>query len=66
MSRTVHCVVLNREAEGLDKPPYPGALGQRIQRFPGSMATMVATSNPAHQRIPLDADRPASAQIPGG
>ncbi len=30
MSRTVHCVVLDREAEGLDKPPYPGALGQRI------------------------------------
>ncbi len=30
MSRTVHCVKLNTEAEGLDYPPYPGALGQRI------------------------------------
>jgi Fe-S cluster biosynthesis and repair protein YggX len=30
MSRMVHCVVLNKEAEGLDKPPYPGELGQRI------------------------------------
>ena len=30
MSRSVNCVVLNREAEGLDKPPYPGALGVRI------------------------------------
>ena len=30
MSRIVNCVVLNREAEGLDKPPYPGELGQRI------------------------------------
>ncbi len=30
MSRTVHCVVLGREAEGLAKPPYPGELGQRI------------------------------------
>ena len=30
MSRTVHCVKLGREAEGLDKPPYPGELGQRI------------------------------------
>jgi Fe-S cluster biosynthesis and repair protein YggX len=30
MTRTVHCVVLNREAPGLDRPPYPGALGQRI------------------------------------
>ncbi|MGE0810133.1 MAG: oxidative damage protection protein [Immundisolibacter sp.] len=28
--RTVNCVVLGRQAEGLDRPPYPGALGQRI------------------------------------
>ena len=30
MPRTVHCVVLGREAEGLDYVPYPGELGQRI------------------------------------
>ena len=30
MSRTVHCVILDREAEGLDRVPYPGELGQRI------------------------------------
>ncbi len=30
MSRTVHCVRLKQEAEGLDRPPYPGELGQRI------------------------------------
>jgi Fe-S cluster biosynthesis and repair protein YggX len=30
MSRTVHCILLNREAPGLDRPPYPGPLGQRI------------------------------------
>jgi Fe-S cluster biosynthesis and repair protein YggX len=30
MARTVQCVVLKREAEGLERPPYPGALGQRI------------------------------------
>jgi Fe-S cluster biosynthesis and repair protein YggX len=30
MSRTVHCVKLNREAEGLEFPPYPGELGKRI------------------------------------
>lgn len=30
MSRTVLCVKLGREAEGLDRPPYPGELGQRI------------------------------------
>jgi Fe-S cluster biosynthesis and repair protein YggX len=30
MPRTVFCVVLQREAEGLDRPPYPGEMGQRI------------------------------------
>ena len=30
MPRTVNCVVLKREAEGLDYVPYPGELGQRI------------------------------------
>ena len=30
MSRTVQCVHLNKEAEGLKGPPYPGELGQRI------------------------------------
>ncbi|WP_376696708.1 oxidative damage protection protein [Wenzhouxiangella sp. EGI_FJ10305] len=28
--RTVHCQFLDREAEGLPRPPLPGALGQRI------------------------------------
>jgi Fe-S cluster biosynthesis and repair protein YggX len=30
MSRTVNCILLNKEAEGLDFAPYPGALGQKI------------------------------------
>lgn len=30
MARTVNCVVLGTQAEGLDAPPYPGELGQRI------------------------------------
>jgi len=30
VSRRVHCVMLGADAEGLDRPPYPGALGQRI------------------------------------
>ena len=30
MARTVQCVILKREAEGLDYAPYPGELGQRI------------------------------------
>lgn len=30
MSRTVQCVKLGREAEGLQMPPYPGELGRRL------------------------------------
>lgn len=30
MSRTVNCVKLGIEAEGLDFPPYPGELGKKI------------------------------------
>ncbi|HEX6268164.1 MAG TPA: oxidative damage protection protein, partial [Burkholderiales bacterium] len=30
MARMVQCIKLGREAEGLDFPPYPGALGKRI------------------------------------
>ena len=30
MSRTVYCVKLQREAEGLDFAPYPGELGKRV------------------------------------
>ncbi len=30
MTHTVHCVFFNKQAEGLDKPPYPGELGQKI------------------------------------
>ena len=30
MARMVQCVKLGREAEGLDRPNYPGELGKRI------------------------------------
>ena len=30
MARMVQCVILGKEAEGLDFQPYPGDLGQRI------------------------------------
>ncbi len=30
MARTVNCVILKKEAAGLDFPPYPGELGKRI------------------------------------
>ncbi|MBE9608284.1 oxidative damage protection protein [Chitinilyticum piscinae] len=30
MSRTVHCIKLGRDAEGLDFPPLPGELGKKL------------------------------------
>ena len=30
MARTVHCIKLNKEAEGLDFPPVPGEMGKKI------------------------------------
>ena len=30
MARMVKCIKLGREAEGLDRPTYPGELGMRI------------------------------------
>ena len=30
MTHMVQCIKLNKEAEGLDRPPFPNALGQRI------------------------------------
>jgi Fe-S cluster biosynthesis and repair protein YggX len=30
MARTVYCIKLRREAEGLAVPPYPGELGKRL------------------------------------
>ena len=30
MTRMVNCIKLKKEAEGLEKAPYPGELGQRI------------------------------------
>jgi len=30
MAHTVQCVKLNKEAEGMDFPPYPGELGKKL------------------------------------
>lgn len=30
MSRTVHCIKLGVDAEGLERPPLPGPMGKRI------------------------------------
>jgi len=30
MARMINCVKLGKEAEGLERPPYPGEVGQKI------------------------------------
>jgi Fe-S cluster biosynthesis and repair protein YggX len=30
VARTIHCIKLNAEAEGLDKAPFKGELGERV------------------------------------
>lgn len=30
MTRMVNCIKLGKEAEGLERPPYPGEMGQRL------------------------------------
>ncbi len=30
MSRTVHCAKLDKDLPGLEEPPFPGALGEKI------------------------------------
>ena len=30
MARTVNCIKLSKELDGMDFPPYPGELGKRI------------------------------------
>ena len=33
MARTVNCIKLGKEAEGLDFAPYPGELGKRMNKL---------------------------------
>ena len=42
MGRTVQCIKLGREAEGLDFPPYPGELGKRIYESGSSVSSSCA------------------------
>ena len=46
MARMVNCVKLKKEAEGLDCPPFPGALGARIWREVSKEAWAEWTRNP--------------------
>jgi Fe-S cluster biosynthesis and repair protein YggX len=45
MARMVHCVKLQRELEGFDKPPIPGELGKRIYEGVSKEAWKLWTSH---------------------
>ena len=54
MSRTVFCVKLQREAEGLGFAPYPGELGKRIYENVSKEAWMQWL---AHQTMLINENR---------
>ena len=67
MARMVQCVKLGREAEGLDRSPYPGELGQRIfenvskeawQKWLGHQTMLI-------NEYRLVAFEPKARQVPG-
>ncbi len=54
MSRTVFCVKLQREAEGLGYAPYPGELGKRVYEHVSKEAWMQWL---AHQTMLINENR---------
>jgi hypothetical protein len=54
MARMVHCVKLNKEAEGLDFPPLPGELGKKIWQ---SVSKEAWAGGYARAPVPAQADR---------
>ena len=74
MTRVVQCVVLKKEAEGLDKPPHPGSLGTRIyenvskegwQQWLERLTTIInenGLNTKATTARPRPASRPAAAK----
>lgn len=54
MSRTVQCARLGQAGEGLERPPYPGELGQRIFE---SISREAWTQWLAHQTMLINENR---------
>ena len=54
MARTVQCIKLGREAEGLDFPPYPGELGKRLYE---SVSKEAWAQWQRHQTMLINANR---------
>lgn len=60
MARTVNCIKLNKELPGLDAPPMPGPLGERLWREVSAEAwkawlghaTMVINENRLNPSLP--------------
>ena len=58
MARTIHCIKLKREAEGLDFPPYPGELGKQIYDQVSKEAWRMWTE---HQKMLVNENRLSGA-----
>ena len=54
MARRVQCVLLKREAEGLDYLPYPGDLGKRIY---ANVSKEACAKCVAHQTMLINENR---------
>ncbi len=54
MTRKVFCMKLQQEADGLERPPYPGALGQQIYEQISSQAWQTWL---AHQTMLINENR---------
>ena len=54
MTRTVHCIMLGKDAEGLENAPVPGELGEKIL---GNVSKEAWTSWLAHQTMLINENR---------
>ncbi len=54
MVRSVRCLKLNKEAVGLEFPPYPGELGKKIYEFVSKEAWLMWMD---HQTILINENR---------
>jgi len=54
MTRTVHCIKLGKDAEGLENAPVPGELGEKIL---GNVYTEAWTSWLGHQTMLINENR---------
>jgi len=49
MGNQVHCIKLEKDAEGLDRAPWPGELGQRIHQTMLINEKKLSVINPEHK-----------------